>query len=41
MNYINSYAFLEDRDGIWREIIEKNMLKYLYSLFPEMHGPYF
>lgn len=36
MNYINIYAFLEDPEGSWREIIKENKLKYQNSLFPEI-----
>jgi len=41
MNYINIYAYLEDPEVSWREIIKENNLKYRYSLFPEMQGAYF
>lgn len=41
MNYINIYAFLENPEKSWREVINKNILKYQNSLFPEMEGAYF
>lgn len=41
MNYINVYAFLEDPEGSWREVIKENKLKYQNSLFPEIQGAYF
>ena len=41
MNYINIYAFLEDPEGSWREIINESKIKYQNSLFPEMQGAYF
>lgn len=41
MNYINIYAFLENPEKSWREVINKNKLKYQNSLFPEMEGAYF
>ena len=41
MNYINIYAFLEDPEGSWREIIKESKIKYRNSLFPEMQGAYF
>lgn len=41
MNYINIYHFLEDPEGSWRQIVEKNKIKYQNSLFPELKGAYF
>ena len=41
MNYINIYAFLEDPEKSWREVINENKSKYQNSLFPEMEGAYF
>ena len=41
MNYIDLYAFLEDPEGSWREIIKENNMDYQNSLFPEMAGAYF
>jgi len=41
MNYINIYAFLEDPERSWREVINENKSKYQNSLFPEMEGAYF
>jgi len=41
MNYINIYNFLEDPEGSWRKIVEKNKIKYQNSLFPELKGAYF
>ena len=41
MNYINIYNFLEDPEGSWRQIVEKNKIKYQNSLFPELKGAYF
>lgn len=41
MNYINIYAFLENPEKSWREVINKNKLKYQNSLFPQMEGAYF
>lgn len=41
MNYINVYGFLEDPEGSWREIVNKNRSRYQNSLFPEMEGAYF
>lgn len=41
MNYINIYAFLEDPEKSWREVISENKSKYQNSLFPEMEGAYF
>src|SRR5690606_27941434 len=41
MNYINIYAFLEDPEKSWREVINENKSKYQNSLFPEMQGAYF
>ena len=41
MNYINIYSFLEDPEGSWRQIVEKNKMKYQNSLFPELKGAYF
>lgn len=38
MNYINVYAFLEDPEGSWREIIKENEMKYQNSLFPKIEG---
>lgn len=41
MNYINIYHFLEDPEGSWRQIVERNRIKYQNSLFPELKGAYF
>jgi len=41
MNYINIYNFLEDPEGSWRQIVEKNKIKYQNSLFPKLKGAYF
>ena len=41
MSYINIYSFLEDPEGSWRDIINKQKTKYQNSLFPEMQGAYF
>lgn len=41
MNFINIYNFLEDPEGSWRQIVEKNKIKYQNSLFPELKGAYF
>lgn len=41
MNYINIYNFLEDPEGSWRQIVEKNKIKYQNSLFPKLTGAYF
>jgi hypothetical protein len=41
MNYINIYAFLENPEKSWREVINKNKSKYQNSLFPEWKGAYF
>jgi hypothetical protein len=41
MNYINIYAFLENPEKSWREIINENKMTYQNSLFPEMEGAYF
>lgn len=41
MNYINLYAFLENPEKSWMEIINENKMTYQNSLFPEMQGAYF
>jgi hypothetical protein len=41
MSYIDIYAFLEDPEGSWRQIINENKSNYQNSLFPEMQGAYF
>jgi transposase len=41
MSYINICSFLEDPEGAWRTIINKQKTKYQNSLFPEMTGAYF
>jgi len=41
MNYINIYAFLENPEKSWREVINEKKWKYQNSLFPEMEGAYF
>jgi hypothetical protein len=41
MSYINIYNFLEDPEGAWQAIINKQKAKYQNSLFPEMQVPYF
>jgi hypothetical protein len=41
MSYINIYAFLENPEGCWKKIIEKNKKKYENSLFPDLVGAYF
>ncbi|NDV96933.1 IS4 family transposase [Dysgonomonas sp. 521] len=41
MSYINIYSFLEDPEGSWRCIINKQKMKYQNSLFPEIQGAYF
>jgi len=37
-SYINIYSFLENPEGAWRCIINKQKMKYQNSLFPEMRG---
>ena len=41
MSYINIYNFLENPEGAWRSIINKQKMKYQNSLFPEMQGACF
>jgi hypothetical protein len=41
ISYINLYAFLEDPETSWRELIYKQKWKYQNSLFPEMQEAYF
>ena len=36
MSYINVYAFLEDPEKSWLEILKKRKIKYQYSLFPDI-----
>lgn len=41
MNYINIYAFLENPEKSWMEIIKENKMNYQNSLFPQIEGAYF
>lgn len=41
MNYINIYAFLENPEKSWIEIIQDDNAKYQNSLFPNLKGAYF
>jgi hypothetical protein len=41
MNYINIYAFLEDPEKSWLEIIQEKKANYQNSLFPNLQGAYF
>lgn len=41
MNYINIYAFLENPEKSWLEIIKENKMNYQNSLFPELQGACF